>query len=264
MGNLEALKEKIRNRQIFFGTSVNISDPCVTEIFVESGFAFVWVELEHSQLDRYPVYLHILAARGSQVPVFVRMPDTNPANVKSILDMGASGIIFPLIKNRQDAETAISSCRYPPNGIRGFGPRRAARYGFMDMETYLKRADSDVWVLLMIEHIEAVNNLDDILSVPGIDGLVLGPCDLSSSMGLIGQMEHVEVRRTVDKVIEKAGRKGIPIGVSIAYDPAAVRAWLGRGISWMELSGDLNFLAQSSRRCLQEANNLLAEKEAGR
>ena len=255
LGNLDALKEKIKRRQVFFGSSVNINDPCVTEIFAEAGFEFIWVELEHSQLDKYPVYLHILAARSRQVPVFVRMPDTNPANVKALLDMGASGIIFPLVKTRQDAETAVSACRYPPVGMRGFGPRRAARYGFMDLNTYIEKADSNVWVLLMIEHIEAVNNLDAILSVPGIDGLVLGPCDLSSSMGLIGQVNHEEVRKKIDLVIEKARAKGIPVGVSIAYNLEAARAWLKRGIAWIELSGDLNFLAQSSKRCLQEVRS---------
>ncbi len=255
--NLEKLKNKIKNKEFFFGSSVNISDPIVMEILCAVGFEFMWIEMEHSALDKNIVNTLIMAANGPGTPVFVRVPDNNPATVKPILEMGVAGIIFPLIKTVEDAELAVKSCKYPPLGIRGFGPRRSSRYGLLEKFEYIKNADSSIWVMLMIEHIDAVNNLDEILKIPGIGSLVIGPHDLSGSIGILGHVEDEKVMDLVKIVIKKAKTANIPVGVSIPYNIDDVKKWIIRGVDFIELSGDLNFLTSSAVNCVNSVNILL-------
>lgn len=108
------------------------------EILCETGFEFMWIEMEHSVIDKNIIQTLVMIANGTNTPAFVRVPDNNPAIVKPILEMGVAGIIFPLIKTVEDAELAVKSCKYPPNGIRGFGPRRAMKYGLIDKFEYIK------------------------------------------------------------------------------------------------------------------------------
>lgn len=255
--NLDKLKNKIKNKELFFGSSVNLTDPMVMDIFCEVGFEFVWIEMEHSTIDKNIVQTLIMIAKGTSTPTFVRVPDNNPATVKPILEMGVAGIIFPLIKKVEDAELAVKSCKYPPYGIRGFGPRRSMRYGLIDKFEYIKNADSSIWVMLMIEHVDAVNNLDEILKIPEIDSLVIGPHDLSGSIGILGHVEDEKVIDLAKKVIKKAKSANIPVGVSIPYNIDDVKKWIDRGIDFIELSGDLNFLTSSAINCMNSVNNLL-------
>lgn len=257
MNNLDRIKNKVKKKEFFFGSGVNLADPTVTEILCEVGFEFIWIEIEHSSLDKYMTQLHIMLTKGSKAATFIRVPDTNPATVKPLLDMGPSGIIFPLIKNADDAKLAVKSCRYPTKGIRGFGPRRVMRYGLMDKYEYIKNADSNIWVMLMIEHVDAVKNLDEILKVPGVDSLVIGPCDLSGSVGLLGQLRHKKVENLIDIVIKKSKAANIPVGVSMAYSIDEVKRWLNKGIDWMELGGDLDFLTWSAANCVKDVKSLL-------
>jgi 2-keto-3-deoxy-L-rhamnonate aldolase RhmA len=255
--NLDKLKNKIKNKELFIGPGVEIADPMVMEIFCEAGFGFMWIEMEHSAIDKNIVNTLIMVAKGTGTPVFVRVPDNNPATVKPILEMGVAGIVFPLIKTVEDAELAVKSCKYPPNGIRGFGPRRSMRYGLMDKFEYIKNADSSIWVMLMIEHIDAVNNLDEILKIPGIGSLVIGPHDLSGSIGILGHVEDKKVIDLAKTVIKKAKTANIPVGVSIPYNIDDVKNWINRGVDFIGLGGDLNFLTLSAMNCMNSVNNLL-------
>jgi len=255
--NLNKLKNKIRNKEFFFGSSVNLTDPTVVEIFCEAGFEFIWIEMEHSSIDKNIAQTLIMAAKATGTPVFVRVSDNNPAIAKPVLEMGIDGIIFPLVKTVEDAQLAVKSCKYPPEGIRGFGPRRSIKYGLMDKFDYIKNADSSIWVILMIEHIDAVNNLDEILKTPGIDSLIIGPHDLSGSVGILGQVEDEKVIDLAKTVIKKAKSANIPVGVSIPYDVNNVKKWIERGVDFIELSGDLNFLTSSAVNCVNSVNILL-------
>jgi len=255
--NLDKLKNKIKHKEFFFGSSVNLTDPTVVEIFCEAGFEFIWVEMEHSAIDKNIAQVLIMASKATGTPVFVRVSENNPATVKPILEMGVDGIIFPLIKTAEDAQLAVKSCKYPPYGIRGFGPRRCIRYGLMDKFEYIKNADSGIWVMLMIEHVDAVNNLDEILKIPGIDSLVIGPHDLSGSIGILGQIEDEKVIDLAKTIIKKAKSADITVGVSVAYNIDDVKKWIDRGVDFIELSGDLNFITSSSVNCINSVNNLL-------
>lgn len=169
---------------------------------------------------------------------------------KPILDLGADGIIFPMIVTREDAEAAVAACRYPLEGSRGYGPFRATGYGAVSAMEYINDVSRKVWVIPQIEHIDAVGNLDAILSVPGIDAVIAGPCDLSGSMGLLGQMNHPEVKKAMDTIAAKAKEKGIPFGVSMIWDEEAMGDWVRRGASLLFCDNEGSYIMNGCRGTL--------------
>lgn len=259
--NLDKLKRKFNNKEFFYGSSIVLNEPTIMELMCEAGFEFMWIEMEHSTIDKNMVQMLTIAAKGTGTPVFVRVAENNPAIVKPILELGVAGIIFPFIKTAKEAELAVKSCKYPPEGIRGFGPKRAMRYGLMDKFEYIKNADSNTWVMLMIEHIDAVNNLDEILKVPGIGSLVIGPHDLSGSIGILGEVEDERVIELVNITIKKAKTANMPVGVSIPYNLENTKKWIERDVDFIELSGDLNFLTYSSANCVNDVKKLLKSSD---
>jgi len=253
---LSRIKEKISTGELVVGTGISLNDPVVSEILGICGFDFLWIEGEHSKLDRGDIDLHIMAADKSGVAPFVRVAWNDPVLAKPMLDIGAAAIIFPFIKTKDEAELAVKSCRYPPRGIRGFGPSRAIKYGLMDTEEYLKATEKEPWVILQIEHIDAVNNLEKILEVDGIDSVVVGPMDLSSSIGLLGQTNHPEVLKLMDRIATKCLEARIPFGASIGFNEKNVSDWIGRGASWLALDGDTDFLLGGGINCYKKTIEL--------
>jgi len=253
---LARIKEKIHRNELVVGTAVSLNDPVITEILGSCGFDFLWIEGEHSKLDRGDIDLHIMAAEKQDVASFVRVAWNDPVLAKPMLDIGASAIIFPFIKTKDEAELAVKSCKYPPRGIRGFGPIRPVKYGLVDTQEYLKSDLKEPWVILQIEHVDAVNNLDKILKVDGVDSVVVGPMDLSASIGLLGQTSHTEVLKLIDRVAEKCLEAGIPFGASIGFNEKNVSAWISRGASWLALDGDTDFLLGGGINCYKKTIEL--------
>lgn len=250
MSKISKIKEKIREKKIVVGSSVTFSDSCIAELLGDAGFDFVWIDMEHSCNSKKEVQQHIMAVRGTEAAAFVRVPWNAPALVKPILDIGPDGIIFPFIRNADEAKTAVDLCRYPPLGTRGFGPIRASKYGMVNRTEYLKSADTRIWKIMQIEHVDAVNNLEKILDVDGVDSIVIGLNDLSASIGLLHQPNHKEVKKLVDIICQKSIKAGRPFGVAMSYDPEHVKEWIDRGASWIELAGDFAYLLKSAKEAL--------------
>jgi 2-keto-3-deoxy-L-rhamnonate aldolase RhmA len=242
LNNLEKFKAKIANKQICLGTCISLSDSVVCELFADAGYDFLWIDAEHGPLDVRTVLSHVMAVRGTDCAPFVRVPWNDPVLIKPILEFEPAGIIVPFIRNADEAKRAVAACKYPPKGIRGFGPRRGVKFGGVDTLTYLKDADQRTMVIIQIEHIDAVNNIDAILAVDGIDAVALGPNDLSGSIGLLGQTEHPEVVKMIDLVIRKVRQANLPMGVATGYNPQKVRQWVEKGIQWMALNNDTSNL----------------------
>jgi 2-keto-3-deoxy-L-rhamnonate aldolase RhmA len=256
MNNLEKLKKKIANNELAVGASVVLTDSSVSEQLGEIGFDFVWIDSEHTVLDKKDIQLHIIAARGTGAATFVRVVDNDPAIVKPILEMGPSGVIFPFIKTAEEARKAVEACLYPPHGNRGYGPIRALRYGVTSKLQYVQEASSQLWKILMIEHIDAVKNLDEILAVEGVDALIVGPNDLSGSIGLLGQVDHPEVKKLYDIIAEKANKAGVPFGVSNGYDEVLFKEWVKRGVSFISLGSDYSFITKAAHNDQMLTRNL--------
>ena len=243
MEALERIRAKITRREPVFGTHISLNDPSVTELLGLVGFDFLWIDTEHSAIDRSVLLHHLIAARSAGKAAFVRVPWNDPVLVKPVLEMGIDGVVFPMIRTVEDARLAVASCLYPPEGIRGFGPRRAIRYGLQDRDEYLRTAADGFWRILQIEHHEAVDNLEGILKVRGVSAIVVGPNDLSGSVGLLGQTGHPTVVRLLDRIADAALAAGVPFGASIRGDPALVRQWMDRGAAWIAAGSDMDYIA---------------------
>ncbi len=257
--NLSKVKAKIAEGELVVGTSVSLVDPVVSEILCNCGFDFIWIEGEHGVATKKDIDLHIMAVRGAGVAPFVRIAWNDPVLAKPILDMGPAGIIFPFIKTVQEAKLAVSSCKYPPKGIRGFGPIRANTYSTMDNKEYLELAKKEPWVILQVEHIDAVNNLRGILEVEGLDSILVGPMDLSASIGLLGQTRHPKVLKLLDKIAQECNKAKIPFGTSIGFDNENVSDWINRGVDWLALDDDFTYLVNGGKKCIKDTLDLLKE-----
>ena len=183
---------------------------------------------------------------------FIRVPSNAPVVVKPLLELHPAAIIVPRIENVADAEQAVAGCRYPPRGIRGFGPARGVKFGGTPQPDYRAGVDRQMMVVLQIEHIDAVKQIDAILEVPGVDSVVTGPSDLSGTMGLTGQPGHPDVVAAIDTVYQAAIKKGISAGHSIGYDPEGIRHWLQLGISWIAVDVDWAALYRNAKRVADE------------
>lgn len=233
-----------------FGSFVTIGHPTVVEVLGLSGIDFVWVEGEHAALSLPQILSLNMATSESGIVPIVRVPTNHSDVIKQYVDTGAMGIIVPIVKTRDDAHRAVCALKYPPRGERGIGLGRATRY-FIKLQDYLARANRDVMVMLMIETKEAVDNIEDILTVPGIDLLCVGPFDLSASMGYIGEPSHPEVKKAVEKVEVAAMRAGVPLGISVPDKKAAYRL-MARGYRFFVIGADVEYLFQSAKTFMEQ------------
>ena len=247
--NLKRVIEKIKSGNLAIGTAISLAYPVIAEIYCDAGYDWIWIDSEHGPIDKKDIDMLIMTIRKSGVAPFVRIPWTDPVLAKPILDMGAAGIIFPLVKTVEDAKLAVKSCKYPPMGERGFGPRRAIDYGIMSNDEYLNTEESEPWVILQIEHIDGVNNLEDILKVDGVDCIAIGPCDLSGSMGLLGQTDHPQVVEQLDKIAKICNKAKIPFGPSVGTSNLdLVKTWINRGASLFQGDCDIMHLTSASKK----------------
>jgi 2-dehydro-3-deoxyglucarate aldolase/4-hydroxy-2-oxoheptanedioate aldolase len=245
MENANKFRDKLRAGQVCMGTGISFSDPCVTEA-VCPVLDFVWIDMEHNPLTLEAVQGHIMATKGSDTAPLVRVPWNDPVLIKPVLDIGAAGVIVPFIRTAEDARRAVAACRYPPDGIRGFGPRRPCQYGRIGGPEYCRAANEAILVNVQIEHVDAVQNIDEIVNVPGVASIVIGPNDLSGSLGLMGQPRHPDVLKAIDKVIARARRAGVFVGIGAGEDPEQLMDWADRGVQWLTMGCDFSLLIRAA------------------
>jgi len=248
VNQLEKIRDKWARGEVCIGTNATLTDSTVIELLGEVGFDIVWIDMEHSAMTLEHALNHVRACRGVGMAPFIRVPSNDPVVVKPFLEMHPAGIIMPRIESVADAEQAVKSCRYPPRGVRGFSPNRGVRFTARDTDDYLSKVDSEILVILQIEHIDAVNQIDQILDIPGVDSIVPGPFDLSGTMGLLGQTGHPEVVAAMQRMLDVARAKGIPMGQSIGPNPDVLRHWIDGGISWICSGGDWYLMYQSAEK----------------
>ena len=239
------LKAKAQQGNVLLGTHITTRDAHHAEVMGTAGFDYFWIDMEHTELTKSDVYNILTAAKASKNPpaCFVRVAENNPVLVKPLLDMGPDGIIFPLIKTVEDVERAIASCTYPPKGTRGFCPRRIINYGMDDMQEYLATVDERLWKIIQIETKEALDNFEEIIKNPDVNAFIIGPCDLSASLGHLMEIDHPVVAEAIDYIIRTARAAGRLVGVSIgAYDTESLRKWIDRGINMISSGGEIMYV----------------------
>ena len=249
INNLEKFLEKVRRGETPLGCVVTFSDPAVTEVACAAGFDFVWIDGEHGEKDRTVAMQHLMAVRGTQAASFYRVPACDHTEIKKVIDFAPAGIIVPMVMNADDARRAVSACRYPPVGNRGCGFRRGLDYGAGDFSAYWEASKHDPMVILQLEHIEAVRDLDNILAVPGIDSVLVGPYDLSASMGKPAAWDDPELMAVYDEACAKVRAAGVLLGV---YTETRFDRWHRRGAQYFAVKNDTNAMLLGFQTMLDE------------
>jgi len=188
---------------------------------------------------------HLIAARAGGCASIVRIPSSDVGWVKRVLDSGAEGIILPRAYSAREVAAFVSACRYPPQGTRGFGPRRSMNYGRLEQQAYLRQANRDVFVIAQVETMELVAELDEVLQLEGLDSLVLGPQDLSGSLGRLGETTHPEVVAAMRTVVTKAREAGKFIGSGLGANPKFARLLLDLGVQWLQAGNDVEYMIRA-------------------
>jgi 2-dehydro-3-deoxyglucarate aldolase/4-hydroxy-2-oxoheptanedioate aldolase len=208
--------------------------------------------MEHAPLNIETALGHVMALRGTNTAPLLRVPGNNPVIIKPFLELAPAGIIIPMVNSAEEAEAAVAACRYPPKGVRGCGPRRGTGFGANSFNEYLKISEKDPMIIIQIEHINALNELDRILAVDGIDSICVGPCDLAASMGKLDDLDSPEVNSVIDEICEKARNAGKVIGSAVGGSSEIISRWRKRGASWLAVAGDCGCIASSSKAILQQ------------
>lgn len=248
MGNCCAankLKEKLRNGQNVYGTFAFAGEPAFVEIMGRAGLDFVLIDTEHTPNPVERVEHLIRAAEASGITPLVRVNNNHHTPILTALDAGARGIVVPSVNTAEQAQAVVRSARYAPQGERGLaGIVRAAHYGFTPLADYVERANEETLIMVQVEHVEAVRNLDEILAVDGIDAIFIGPMDLSQSMGLTGQLEHPEFRRTIHDIITRGRAAGKEVAIfCVSAEDAAY--WRNAGATILTIGAEVTLFASA-------------------
>jgi len=230
------------------GVTITVASPEVAAQAAGLGFDYLWIEMEHSPVTLETARNMILATRGLKAIPFIRVPVNELWTAKSALDIGALGVIFPFTSTPELARQAVSACKYPPLGRRGAGPGLAA-FRWPATEGYRDFADRNVMVIAIIEEKRAVEKIDEIAAVPGLDVLFIGVNDLSFSYGHRGRQDVAEVRDAVRKIVAAAKRNNIPVGRP-AGSAEAIAQYRSEGFSFFQASSDLGFMAAGANQLL--------------
>jgi 2-dehydro-3-deoxyglucarate aldolase/4-hydroxy-2-oxoheptanedioate aldolase len=245
------MRAKLRAGEIVLGAGITLSDPTVTEALA-TCVDFVWIDLEHNPTTTESMLNHLIAARAGGAASIVRIPNNDVGWVKRVLDCGAEGIILPRSYTAREVAEFVSCCRYPPMGTRGFGPRRPMQYGRLAQDAYLEQANRDVFVAVQVETVEVLAELDEVLKLDGLDSLVLGPQDLSGSIGRLGQTTHPDVIAAMKTVASKAKAAGKFIGSGLGANPQFAKVLIECGVQWMQVGSDFEYMLQACQRTFDE------------
>jgi 2-keto-3-deoxy-L-rhamnonate aldolase RhmA len=256
MNTHSSVKVKLQGGEPAFGSWIMIGNLAVAEILAGVGFDWIAVDMEHTAIDYRTLQELLCGIERCGAEGLVRIENNDPVVIKRVLDCGARGIIVPQVNSREEAERAVSAALYPPAGIRGVALGRASEYGACFQE-YFESFDDQVVVMAQVEHVQAVENIEAILSVDGLDGVFLGPYDLSCSMGIPAQFDHPRMTAARETVKQAARKTGKALGIHETRPEAqAVQRLLEEGFRFIGCSIDTVFLRSASRELLEEVRRL--------
>jgi 2-keto-3-deoxy-L-rhamnonate aldolase RhmA len=243
-------KEKLRSGQPALGGWMMIGHPTVAEVMAGEGFDWLSVDMEHTATDVRTFSEIVGAVRGRGVDLVARLHSCDPSLAKLVLDAGANGIIVPNVNTPEEAARTVAMAKFPPEGFRGASLCRATDHG-RNFPDYFARHNQEVLVVVMLEHIDAVRRADEILAVPGIDAALIGPYDLSASMGLAGQLDHPDVTAAQQTILDACRRHGVAAGIHVvAIDADALRSRIEAGYRFIACALDTLFIMHGCRQML--------------
>lgn len=246
---MHSLRQRLRDHELLMGTMITLSSPAVAEMLSQMDFDWFFVDGEHGPLETTDM-MGILQAAGPEVPCIVRVPVADEVWIKKFLDCGASGIIAPQVNSPEHAAQVVSWTRYAPEGTRGVGLGRAHGYG-LSFGEYVERANDEIACVIQVEHIDAVNCIEETVKVPGIDCILLGPYDLSASMGKMGQVQDADVVAAIEHVTKVCQAAGMPLGY-FGVSAADIKPYVDQGYTLVVAATDTIFLASGARHFLRQ------------
>lgn len=245
----KGFRARLRGGETLYGTLLNLPSAAIAEVLAAAGFDWLFIDGEHGAIDSGEL-VSILQAVDRDLACIVRVPELGAGVIKRALDMGAAGIIVPQVETEAAAADAVRLARYAPLGERGMGLARAHRYGFKLME-YIERANDEIAVIVQAEHVRAVENIERIAAVEGLDAVFLGPFDLSASLGHPGDINHPDVVAAIEHVTATCKAAGMPLGY-FGLDAKAVAPFVARGYTLVCAGVDCVLLGQSAKRLVDE------------
>lgn len=249
------LKRRLRGGETTFGGWITVANPMIAEIMAGAGFDWVFIDTEHGGFSNEGFQTCLTAFNGSPTVPMTRVAWNDHVLIKQALDMGAEGILIPMVSSPAEARAAVSACKYPPEGTRGFGPRRASDYG-RNTDAYVAQANESVIVTVQIEHVNGVADIDGILDTPGIDVACLGPTDLSGSAGVLRQFNHPVVVGGMTKVINAARARQMPASIGITFPDTEMQRWYAAGANFIFCGDDVTLLATAAGRALSNMRQM--------
>lgn len=251
-------KEKFKKGQPAFGFRMEFASPFIVEILGHAGFDFVYFDCEHGPISGGEVEEMVRAAELSNITPLVRVSSNEPNYILSALDSGAMGIIIPHCGTKKEAEAAVKALKYPPEGERGIAGRIWTHCVMSGISTadYIREANEETMLIAMIEDAEGINNVSEILTVDGLDGLWIGRADLSVSLGIPGQGDHEMIREAVEKVLSESrgSDKAIGIGWADFNDSESIKQFISQGAQFFSL-GSTFVLMNTAKNLLQKIKN---------
>jgi len=249
----KTLKEKLRNRENTIGSWITIGHQAIIDILAEAGFDWLTIDLEHTAIDLNELQVLIGFIQSHGMAALVRVSKNEEVIIKRALDAGADGVIVPMVCSKEDAQRAVSFAKYPPAGKRGVGLNRAQRYGF-GFEEYKNWVEQHMVVIAQIEHVEGVNNIEEIIQTKGIDCIIIGPYDLSGSLGIPGNFDEPMVQEALRKVEQVCLAHNKSMGYHIIEpDSSLIIEKQKAGYNFIAFSTDFLFLG---KKAFEEMNKL--------
>lgn len=244
------MKRKLKENGYVIGTMLSeFYSPNAAAVFKAGGFDYFIIDCEHGGFDFGMVAAMVATARGCGITAMVRVPQIDKEGMLKYLEMGARGLLVPMVSTAAEAREVVALTRYAPLGARGISTRRAHNdYDGSDMKAYMARANEEITILVQIETREALGNLDEIASVPGIDGLLVGPSDLSSSLGDFGNFETPEFKAAIDQIIAAAKAHGRHVGF-VHSNAKVLQEMRAKGMDILNWNSEIGMIVSQSKEC---------------
>ncbi len=243
------VKKLLREGKPVIGATITVASPDVAAQAANLGFDFLWIEMEHSPISLESLRNMVLATRGLKAMPFGRVPVNELWTAKRVLDAGAIGVVFPFTSTPELARQAVAACKYPPEGLRGAGPGLAS-FRWPAPEGYYKFANKNVMVIIIIEQAKAVDQIEEIAKIPGIDVMFIGTNDLSFSLGVGGDQKSPKLLEAIQKVVAAGKKYNVPLGRP-ASNPEQIQQYIKDGFLFFQGSSELGLMAAGARPLLQ-------------
>jgi len=240
-----SFRRNLRENRPLIGCWCSLASNISTEILGYAGFDWLLIDGEHAPNDMASFISQLQALKDSPSAPVVRPPWAEPVIIKRLLDIGFYNFLMPWIENAEQARAAVAATRYPPQGMRGMGTgHRSNRYGYVT--DYFTTINDNISVMVQIESAQGVERAAEIAAVEGIDGLFIGPSDLSAALGYLGQPNHPEVQQAMARVLAAAKQNEKPVGI-LAPGEDDARRYLAQGMTFVAVGGDVGLLRSASR-----------------